>query len=343
MWRFLLLWLGVFLLTTRADNPVRADGAKLRAAIAKSLDFLDNEADAWMNERNCNACHHMPELLWSHREAKKRSVPINQKKFDEFVEWSYAPGKNTKGGLEMTALLKLALPDKPAPELTKLILDGQQPDGSWKPAGQFASMQRRDEHEAAGNSTRLFLLALATQDTDKRAAEEARKKAAALIEADEPAKSLETLVFRMLYARRFVPREEADALCAGILKLQHLDGGWAWMIGEEQSDCLATGEVLYALQHSPDASCAGAITLAQNWLLDRQRKDGGWPIDITRISRLDRRGPAKSKSFNDATGIYTFWGSAWATIGLLQALPIAEPLDEVGNGPEKRPLNEGCD
>jgi hypothetical protein len=328
MWRHILLWLGIFGLTglaTRAEDSVRPDEAKLRAALGKSLAFLDNEADAWMNERNCNACHHMPELLWSHREAKRRGVPIDQKKFDEFIEWSYAPGKNSKSGLEMTALLKLAMPDKPAPELTKLVLSGQQPDGSWKPAGQFATMQRRESHEAAGNSTLIFLLALATQDADQQAAEEARTKATALIEADEPAKSVETLVFRTLYAQRFGPHEKADTLRAEILKLQHSDGGWAWMIGEEQSDSLATGEVLYALQQLPDPSCAVAAIRAQSWLLDHQREDGGWSIDITRISKLDRSGPAKAKSFKDATGIYTFWGSAWATIGLLQALPVAAP------------------
>jgi Prenyltransferase and squalene oxidase repeat len=324
-WRLLLIWLGLSVLAARADHPVRPDEAKLRAAIAKSLNFLDNEADTWMDERNCNACHHMPELLWSHREAKRRGLPIDQKKFDELVAWSYAPGKNTKAGLEMTAFLKLALPDKPAPELTKLILDEQQPDGSWKPAGQFAVRQRRDTREATENSTRLFLLALAAQDADQQAAEEARKKAAAWIEANEPAKSVETLVFRILYAERFGSPEKADALRAGILKLQHLDGGWAWAIGDEQSDSLATGEVLYALEQSPDTSCAGAVTLAQNWLLDRQRADGGWSIDFARISRFDRSGPDKIKSFKDATGIYTFWGSAWATIGLLQGLPIAEP------------------
>ena len=36
-------------------------------------------------------------------------------------------------------------------------------------------------------------------------------------------------------------------------------------------------------------------------------------------------GPAKAKSFKDGTGVYTFWGSAWATIGLVQAFPVAEP------------------
>jgi hypothetical protein len=58
-----------------------------------------------------------------------------------------------------------------------------------------------------------------------------------------------------------------------------------------------------------------------------QREDGGWSIDITRISRVDRSGPDKAKSFKNATGIYTFWSSAWATIGLVQAFPVTESGD----------------
>jgi hypothetical protein len=59
------------------------------------------------------------------------------------------------------------------------------------------------------------------------------------------------------------------------------------------------------------------------WLISHQREDGGWDIDITRISKNDRSAPEKAKSLKDATNIYTFWGSGWATLGLLQAIPLA--------------------
>lgn len=327
MWRLFVLLLGISLAAARADDVVRPDDARLRTAITKGLDFLVKEGDAWLNERNCNACHHLPELLWSHREAKRRGIPIDQAKFDEFSEWAFERTKNPKKVDEMFAFMKLALPDRPMPELTKLIVEGQEPDGSWKPGGQFASMQRRDVKEATANSARVFLLALATQEVDKAAAEAARAKAAALLAGNAPPKSVETLFFRTLYARRFGPSAEVDALRAEILKLQHADGGWGWMIGEAQSDPLATGEVLYLLQQSPDTAPAEAIARAQNWLLHQQREDGGWPIDITRISKIDRSAPGKEKSFKEATMIYTFWGSAWATIGLLEGLPVSESPD----------------
>ena len=96
-------------------------------------------------------------------------------------------------------------------------------------------------------------------------------------------------------------------------------------MGENQSDPLATGEVLYALQpSSSDPPTAEAIARAQHWLLKTQRDDGSWPIDITHISKIDRSAPAKAKSLKDATGIYTYWGTSWATIGLLQGVPLAK-------------------
>lgn len=322
--RLLPFLLALCALSARAGEVAKPDDAQLRTTITKSLTFLDRETDTWMNERNCNACHHMPGLVWSHREAQRRGFAVDQEKFGEYLDWSISLAKKSKSADEVTALMKLALGEDSPPELTKLIVAGQLPDGSWKLGGQFSNMQRREAPEATVNSLRLFLLALGSPPTDQSTINEARAKAAAPLAKIDPPRSVETLVFRALYARTFGTSEEAASAHTEVVKLQHPDGGWGWMIGEPQSDPLATGQALYLLEQSPDAASAEAIARAQAWLVSHQGEDGGWPIDITRISRLDRSGPAKAKSFKDGTGIYTFWGSAWATIGLVQAFPVAE-------------------
>ena len=311
-------------LAARGDEATKPDETQLRDATVKSLAFLDREADTWMNEKTCNGCHHMPALLWSHREAKRRGFVIDQKMFDEFVDWSHSNTKDTKSVLEVAALMKLATPEKPLPELAELALKGQQPDGSWKPAGQFAGMQRRGSQDATSNSARLILLALGAETTDAAALDAVRAKAAVLFAKDEPAKSIDTLVWRTLYAQRFGPESDVATLRAELLKQQHADGGWGYIIGEEKSDSLATGEALYLLQQAPDSSSASSVARAQAWLLGHQREDGGWDIDITKISKVDRSAPDKAKSFKAATDIYTFWGSAWATIGLVEGFPVSE-------------------
>lgn len=321
-----LVWLLALVVATvsaRAEDVPPPNEAQLRAAATRSLGFLAKEGDTWMNEKTCNACHHMPLLLWSHRLAKERGFPIDAKVYDELIDWSNERSKEAKIGMEMQAFLKLATPGRPLPEVTNLIMSMRQPDGSWKPGPQFTSMQRRDANEATGNTVRIILLALGTQEADQAIVKETQVKVAALLNKNDPAKSVETLVFRALYARRFGTGEEFASLRAEMLELQHDDGGWGWVIGEEQSDPLATGEVLYALQQAPETISMEAIARARQWLLNHQREDGGWPIDITRISRMDRSTPEKSKSFKAATDIYTFWGSAWATISLLEGLPVS--------------------
>ena len=275
-----------------------------------------------MEQKDCNSCHHLPEMLWSHREAKLRGFGIDQKKFDEWLAWADKRAKEKGPGLEMLAFMKLAMPERATPELTKMIVADQKPDGSWNPAGQFTG-QKRGNPDAQATSTRVFLLALASPDTAAPEAEAARTKAAAFLAKKDAPGSLESLVVRMIYARSTGNTADADTLRTQILKQQRGDGGWSFIIGENMSDAHATGEALYGLQASvSDPATAEAIARAQQWLLKTQREDGSWPSDFTRISKGDRSAPSKAKSAKDAERIYTYFGSGWATIGLLQAVPV---------------------
>ena len=313
-----LLVAAAFTVCRAGDAPAPTE-AELRATITKSLGYLSKGNDTWMEEKNCNGCHHLPQVLWNHREARMRGFAIDEKKFEEWLKWSGEKGKDIKAGREMTAFMKLALPDKPAPELTKIIQEGQQPDGAWKAAGQFLG-QRRPAPEVTANSSRLFLLALATDGNDKQLSEEARAKAAALLAKDDKATSVETLAYRTLFARRFGKPEEVAALTREILSHQHADGGWGWQIKESASDSIATGLALYALHPCADP----AVARAQRWLITNQKEDGGWPVDYSKISSTDRSKPEKAKSLKDATMIYSYWGTAWSTLGLLQGVPVKQ-------------------
>lgn len=307
---------------TAAPVPPPSE-AELRAGIKKSLGFLAREGEEWMTAKNCNGCHHLPELLWSHREARRRGFAVDAKKYDEWLEWAVERATDKRPGLEEAALMILALPERPAPELTKLLAADQKPDGSWNPAGQFSGMQKRGGADAQANSLRLNLIALATPHPAAPESQEAHAKAAAMLQKKGAPTTMESLVFRTLYARRFGKTEAAAALVKDIVKRQRGDGGWSYILGENLSDVLATGQVLYVLQeNAADPPTANAIARAQHWLLQTLRADGSWPIDITHISQVDRSGPAKAKSFKDAIGIYTYWGSSWATIGLLQGVPV---------------------
>src|SRR6266446_2519293 len=96
----------------RAGEPPKPPASEdLRGAISRSLDFLAKKGDEWMAKKDCNGCHHMPELLWSHREAKLRGFVVDQKKFDDWLAWAGERATNKSPGLEQSALMLLAMPE----------------------------------------------------------------------------------------------------------------------------------------------------------------------------------------------------------------------------------------
>lgn len=62
--------------------------AAVRAAVARSLPFLEKGGVAWMDERNCMSCHHVPFLLWSHRAAQAHGLAVDIKKLGEWENWT---------------------------------------------------------------------------------------------------------------------------------------------------------------------------------------------------------------------------------------------------------------
>ncbi len=298
--RLVVLGLCLIFGHARAEDP-----AKVHATIERSLQFLAKAGDAWMAEQNCVSCHHMGVLIRSQAEALRKGFKVDQTKLDAWTDWTLLllDGKS-KPGVEALAELALALPAA-APQLQSRLLKEQQPDGTWKPGGQFATMQQRTTSEAQEATTRLSLLALLAVNGNTATSEKALAKLGPATEAD----STETLVWRALLTKG----QKSNPALAEIIRRQNADGGWAWRTGEWVSDALATGEVLAALKDFPGTKAAADH--ARGWLVSHQNADGSWPIDASLISKLSR------KDFTRVNGIYTFWGTAWATIGLLQDSP----------------------
>src|SRR5262249_36995771 len=93
--RSLAMFLAMLGAMARGEEATLPGETQLRATVAKGLAFLDQQADTWMDEKTCNGCHHMPELIWSHREAQRRGFAVDRKMFDEFVDWSGMHAKDT--------------------------------------------------------------------------------------------------------------------------------------------------------------------------------------------------------------------------------------------------------
>ncbi len=319
--------LGVVLTWAGAMAQAQPEPKHMRDSITRSLEFLGVSGDQWIAQKDCISCHHLPVLVWSHLEAERRGFKIDSKKLAAWIQWSAERVGGKNPGIEALSQFILARPAgreglpaalRPA-GLAGLIVAAQESDGSWKPGGQFASMQKRSQPEAQEASTRLNVLALASVAGDDASRAAARGRALGWLESrrDAPV-STETLVVRVLLARRLKEAKVAAAGCNQLLNLQHADGGWGWRRDEVQSDALATGQALYVLAGLHSKRSDQSAARARQWLLAHQRESGEWFTKSTLITAL----PGEAH-IQRTDGIYTFWGTAWATLGLLESLPAA--------------------
>lgn len=311
-----------------------------KAIAARSLSFLREKGQEWIDDRGCVSCHQVPSMLWSLHRAAQSGLPVEAKHLDETSKWS-VDWKNwnqsgDKDGLQKVAAantatmanLLLALPPKFSAQADStsgsqpwdkafraLLLDHQQKEGSWKAGGQLP-LSKRPARENDEVATMWALLALEPKSTpvavktlpDQRLAT-ARARAHAFLATAASGQSTEW------HAARLLLHPQDETLREALLKHQHPDGSWGWLVAEP-GDAYGTGLALYALAKCQSgADAPEAAHRAIRYLNDTQRPDGSWPVPSTR---------SRDKNKPIPTSIY--WGTAWAVVSLLEWDTTAQPV-----------------
>ena len=153
------------------------------------------------------------------------------------------------------------------------------------------------------------LYALQSNLTSQKKLTTIQDQANAYLKGADPGLSTEWYALQLLLAKGTQKQAKISASRKQLLSLQQEDGGWGWLANEE-SDALATGISLYALITTgmpPEETSAGK---AIQFLISTQQANGSWKVKGTK---------EKKKATVQETA--TYWGTAWATIGLLQTLP----------------------
>jgi rhodanese-related sulfurtransferase len=295
---------------------------QVRWAAEKGLRFVEKDAVAWIKTKKCVACHHGPFLLWTHDEAKKAGIAVDENKLSEWTQWALKNSspqkmdKACKDDLDCHHQMRLSrtpsLLDQKTEESFQAISDHllgrQQPDGSWIPGTRFRTQQRRSQKESMEVTTMWSVLALGTVEKNAEGRTKSRQKALTWLKETRPGTSNESLVLHLLIQHEFGEANRKQELLEALLGHQNVDGGWSWLNGEA-SDALATGLSLYAMS-IVEPSKDLVIRRANRFLLNTQQQDGSWIVPTT-----------LTKSKNAGCGVPKYWGTAWATIGLLRTLP----------------------
>ncbi|OAI55175.1 hypothetical protein AYO44_00230 [Planctomycetaceae bacterium SCGC AG-212-F19] len=333
-------------LTARVQADELPSPAEVRKAVERSLPFVEKGGVTWMNERGCLSCHNGAFLLWSHNEARRRGIAVDAKKIEAWTNQAlvdtFARGKEG-GGLDTMSQLLLGRdpgsawrekPDRgtktadPFEVLWETLIERQKPDGSWPVEGQLRtppeittmwallalagrdSKPAPDPAKASGQGLGAPLAKQMKKIDD--ATPKARDKALAFLKQVKPEDTTEALLLRVLVERKFGAAERADELRQDLLARQNPDGGWSYRTDDKESNAFATGQVLYALGIE-GVTETPVIGKAWKYLLTTQQKDGNWAVTTNQVR-------PKSNGAK-ADHVYTYWGTAWATIGLLRTLP----------------------
>ncbi len=290
-----------------------ASGGEAVETARRSLPFVKEQGVAWIKDRECASCHQVPAMLWSLNSAVKAGIDEGKETAEwtpwaaDWKHWSKSSGDGVDkvSSVNVDTMVWLLLGrDAAAPvpaEMTDYraqILKNQQADGSWKAQGQlpFAKRPPREIHEVTTMWTLLALQGYAGQEVPA----EMLKKADDYLAKAQPGLSTEWHVLKLLLKTSDAGLREA------LLKLQHDDGGWGWL-SKDPSDAFGTGMALYALARSGLPTDHAARQKAVQFLKKTQQPDGSWAVPSTR-----------ARDNNKVNKTATYWGTAWAVIGLLE-------------------------
>ena len=231
-------------------------------------------------------------------------------------------GDRVGGGLEALGPLLIASQGTASvlaqPEFRDGVIDLmsqiQLADGSWTPGVQLTGMlwTLRTANQA---TTMWTTLALASYDTSDPKRSASIEKALAYLRQQTPnPDNREWLAMRILFERRFGSAEGVKKLRQQLLGARNSDGGWGWEKGVP-SDSLTTGLAIYVLAKVRAGDDSSVFRDARKWLLTSQQSDGSWLTPSKNFTK-----PTEPERMKVRDEIYHYWGTAWATIGLLETL-----------------------
>lgn len=324
---FVVLMPSVELLGAPPAEPPR----DVQAGILKGLSYLETNGIAWRRAQKCSSCHHVPMMIWTQQEARRRGFKVNEAALQEATAFMLAgdnranilskpdvpfPGDENYAKLgPLYAMMafreypvpRTADPDLTIPRWTAYLRSKQQAGGFWLPHSGRPPNSPNDEE----SMTLTVLYTLGPVDDADAETKRAHSEAHRWLAANFKGSTTQALCWSILagYAEK--------SAVAQLLERQNTDGGWS-QTKELPSDAQTTGQALYAmLSRGSLAPEHSAAVKARDYLLKTQTLDGSWPM--TSRPRADRPEEGSAKNLEPIK----YFGTAWAVLALLQHVPPA--------------------
>lgn len=203
-------------------------------------------------------------------------------------------------------------------EVRSALLEGmvhfQRKDGLWDGEGQFHGM-KRPHPETDQIATMWDLLALSSVNPLPQHIAEARARGRQALGKQKLGQTVESLTLRLMLAFEESNSDVSRDMLEQLTALQRSDGGWAAFTENPSSDAFTTGQVLYALGKIGRTSADPIVEKAWAYLLGSQEADGSWRVDWHAFNKEN------NKDHTLRHKVFSYWGTAWADLGLMQTLP----------------------
>jgi hypothetical protein len=320
------------------QSPREATPQQARQAAERGLAFLQKDAEKWRKEHKCSSCHHGTMTVWAFNEANSQGYAVEAGAVADVTQWTLErlanldKPRDKRPGWNMVntpaiylAVMALAVPRQEAlsagdrKRIAGHLLRHQERDGSW--AWSLAPAQNRPPPHFESDEVVTLLAYLAQESQvpanpkDNSAARQGREKAAAWLARTRPSATTQALALWLFHdARAGRPPREIESRVARLLSRQNRDGGWGQDRGLA-SDAYATGQALYFLSLAGVKKDRKEVKRGVSFLVATQKEDGRWP--------MTPRAHKGAKPANNTVPI-TYFGSAWATLGLMRSAPKRE-------------------
>jgi hypothetical protein len=310
-------------------SPPAEPQRDLHAGILKGMAYLETKGLTWMRAQKCASCHHVPMMVWVQKEARRRSIEVDEAGLQEATEFLLAgdnranildnpdkPRPGDENSAKMGPLYALlafrenpalpaADPDETIPRWTAYLRSKQQADGSWLAHRAKPPISLNDEE----SMTLTVLYSLGADVVSNADAKQSQTLARRWLASNFKGVTHHSLCWSILAGY------EREAAAAQLLQRQNADGGWS-QTKEMASDAHATGQALYAmLSRRTQGTDDAALVKARDFLLKTQTPDGSW--SITSRPRPDKEDSAGANNLEPIT----YAATAWAVLALLQCLP----------------------
>lgn len=306
----------------------------VQRTVDRGLTFLVEDAARWRSERGCATCHHGAMTVWTLSEAKLRGYTVDAEKLADDVKWTkdlfvgqFSKPRDERWGYNFVSLpgMYLATMSDTLPILSRNEVNRvavhlerhQESDGVWQLPPPNANTSP-PTYESTETLTLWGLLAweppMSTDGAPAAWNRAARDRAVSRLAQTTPTDTTQSLALRLrLGVRDGEPANQIEAHVDRLLKRQNADGGWS-QVSEMPSDAYATGQVLWALSFSSIRKDHKAIVSAVSFLVSNQQENGSWPMTA-------RNHPDAKITKPRYLVPITYFGSAWATLGLVRMVP----------------------